>query len=154
MVHCSRNCDCLLDCLWHTIHGWRMGLATSFPYPNDSQFCPRRPHIGIGLGESNICWGDRLSLIRLYFIGINALVYYSPTIFKTMGLNLSMQLVMSGVLNVGRLVGVTTSIWGMHVVGLRKLLLVSVALMALSHIIIAALVGILSIDWPSHQAEG
>ena len=61
---------------------------------------------------------------------------------------------MSGVLNVVQLVGVTTSIWTMDVVGRRKLLLGGAALMAISHTIIAALVGIYSDDWPSHKAEG
>lgn len=71
-----------------------------------------------------------------------------------MGLDKSMQLIMSGVLNIVQLVGVTTSIWTMDVVGRRKLLLGGAALMALSHVIIAALVGIYSDDWPSHKAEG
>jgi hypothetical membrane protein len=71
-----------------------------------------------------------------------------------MGLDTSMQLIMSGVLNVVQLVGVTTSIWTMDVVGRRKLLIVGAVLMAISHIIIAALVGIFSADWPSHKAEG
>ena len=71
-----------------------------------------------------------------------------------MGLDTSMQLIMSGVLNIVQLVGVTTSIWTMDVVGRRKLLLGGAALMAISHIIIAALVGIYSDDWPSHKAEG
>lgn len=71
-----------------------------------------------------------------------------------MGLDRSMQLIMSGVLNIVQLVGVTTSIWTMDVVGRRKLLLSGAALMAISHIIIAALVGTYSDDWPSHKAEG
>lgn len=71
-----------------------------------------------------------------------------------MGLDTSMQLIMSGVLNIVQLVGVTTSIWTMDVVGRRKLLLGGAVLMAISHVIIAALVGIYSVDWPSHKAQG
>ncbi|KAJ5561594.1 Major facilitator superfamily domain general substrate transporter [Penicillium sp. DV-2018c] len=71
-----------------------------------------------------------------------------------MGLDSSTQLVMSGVLNVVQLVGVTTSIWTMEVVGRRKLLLSGAAIMALSHIIIAVLVCLFSVDWLSHKAEG
>jgi MFS family permease len=61
---------------------------------------------------------------------------------------------MSGVLNVLQLVGVTTSIWTMDSVGRRKLLLVGAALMAISHIIIAILVGKFSNNWPAHRAQG
>jgi MFS family permease len=71
-----------------------------------------------------------------------------------MGLDSSMQLIMSGVLNVLQLVGVTTSIWTMDSVGRRKLLLVGAALMAISHIIIATLVGKFSNNWPAHRPQG
>ena len=71
-----------------------------------------------------------------------------------MGLDSSMQLIMSGVLNVLQLVGVTTSIWTMDSVGRRKLLLVGAALMAISHIIIAILVGKFSNNWPAHRPQG
>lgn len=35
-------------------------------------------------------------------------IYYSPTLFETMGLNHSMQLIMSGVLNITQLIGVSS----------------------------------------------
>lgn len=71
-----------------------------------------------------------------------------------MGLDSSMQLVMSGVLNVLQLVGVTTSIFTMDTIGRRKLLMAGSALMAMAMIIIAVLVGLYSSDWSSHQAQG
>ena len=65
-----------------------------------------------------------------------------------------MQLIMSGVLNVTQLVGVTTSIWSMDRLGRRPLLLIGSTLMFLSHVIIAALVGKYGDSWPTHRAEG
>ena len=57
------------------------------------------------------------------FVGINALIYYSPTLFATMGLDYEMQLTMSGVLNVCQVVACLWSLWGMDKFGRRKLLL-------------------------------
>ncbi|CEL11803.1 hypothetical protein ASPCAL14899 [Aspergillus calidoustus] len=88
------------------------------------------------------------------FVGINALIYYSPTLFKTMGLEYDMQLLMGGIINVTQLVGVVTSVWTMDGLGRRPLLLIGAAIMGISHIIIAALVGIYSDDWPAHRPQG
>lgn len=71
-----------------------------------------------------------------------------------MGFNLNMQLVMSGVLNCLQLVGVISSVWTMDTLGRRKLLLGGSALMAIAHIVIAALVALYSYDWPAHQTQG
>lgn len=59
--------------------------------------CLRRTHVGVGI------------MFFQQFVGINALIYYSPTLFETMGLNSSMQLIMSGVLNIMQLVSNTPS---------------------------------------------
>lgn len=79
---------------------------------------------------------------------------YSPTLFKTMGLDYNMQLIMSGVVNICQLVGVTSSIWTMDAFGRRPLLLSGSMIMCLSHLIIAVLVGKFSNNWPAHRAEG
>lgn len=104
--------------------------------------CWRRTHIGI--------------MITFFqqFVGINALIYYSPTLFGTMGFDNNMQLIMSGVLNCLQLVGVTTSVWTMDTLGRRKLLLGGSVGMAISHIIIAVLVAKYSYDWEAHQTMG
>lgn len=104
--------------------------------------CWRRTHIGVGL------------MFFQQFVGINALIYYSPTLFKTMGLDYSLQLIMSGVLNVTQLVGVVTSLWTMDRFGRRPLLLWGSFFMTLSHLIIAILVGKFSNDWAGHRAAG
>ncbi|KAL8831032.1 MAG: hypothetical protein Q9191_001099 [Dirinaria sp. TL-2023a] len=107
--------------------------------------CWRRTHVGIGL---------MFFQGRQQFVGINALIYYSPTLFGTMGLNHSMQLIMSGVLNITQLVGVSTSLWTMDRFGRRPLLLWGSLFMTLSHFIISILVGKFSHDWPAHRGAG
>ncbi|KAI4280449.1 MAG: hypothetical protein L6R38_004459 [Xanthoria sp. 2 TBL-2021] len=104
--------------------------------------CWRRTHVGIGL------------MFFQQFVGINALIYYSPTLFETMGLNYSMQLIMSGVLNVTQLVGVSTSIWTIDRFGRRPLLLWGSFFMTVSHLIIAIFVGKYSQNWPAHRGPG
>ena len=71
-----------------------------------------------------------------------------------MGLDYNMQLIMSGVVNIAQLVGVTSSIWTMDAFGRRPLLLSGSTIMCLSHLIIAVLVGKFSNNWPAHRAEG
>lgn len=71
-----------------------------------------------------------------------------------MGLDYNMQLIMSGILNVLQLVGVSTSVFTMDSLGRRTLLLGGSVLMAISHIIISILVGLYSNDWPAHQGQG
>ena len=87
-------------------------------------------------------------------MGINALIYYSPTLFETMGLDREMQLIMSGILNVTQLLGVSTTVWTMDYVGRRALLLLGSIVMALCHIIISFLVYYYGNDWPGHRLEG
>lgn len=104
--------------------------------------CWRRTLVGVGL------------MFFQQFVGINALIYYSPTLFETMGLDHSMQLIMSGVLNITQLVGVASSLWSMDRLGRRTLLLGGASLMFLAHLIIAVLVGLFDSDWPAHRPEG
>ena len=71
-----------------------------------------------------------------------------------MGLDHSMQLIMSGVLNITQLIGVSTSLWSMDALGRRPLLLGGSIVMTISHIVIAILVGKFSSNWPAHRSEG
>ncbi|OQO01587.1 hypothetical protein B0A48_12623 [Cryoendolithus antarcticus] len=104
--------------------------------------CLRRTIVGSGL------------MFFQQFVGINALIYYSPTLFATMGLNYDMQLIMSGVLNMAQLVGVMTSLWSMDRLGRRPLLLSGSAVMFVTHLVIALLVGSYAYDWSHHRTEG
>ncbi|UPK96511.1 hypothetical protein LCI18_007446 [Fusarium solani-melongenae] len=104
--------------------------------------CWRRTLVGAGI------------MFFQQFIGINALIYYSPTLFGTMGLDLNMQLIMSGVLNIIQLVGVFTSLWTLDRFGRKTILLIGSVLTVIPLVIIAVTVGLFSDSWPTHRAEG
>lgn len=86
------------------------------------------------------------------FVGINALIYYSPTLFATMGLDYEMQLTMSGVLNCCQVIACIFSLWGMDKFGRRKNLLGGGVCMFISHFVIAILVGKYAGKWGNHPA--
>lgn len=104
------------------------------------------------------CWkrtmvGGTIMFLQ-QFVGINALIYYSPSLLKTLGMNYEMQLLLSGIINCTQLVGVMTSLWTMDRFGRRPLLLVGAGLMFISHLIIAVLVGKFGDSWSSYATEG
>ncbi|KAH7011267.1 arabinose-proton symporter [Ilyonectria destructans] len=100
-----------------------------------------RTHVGIGL------------MFFQQFVGINALIYYSPTLFKTMGLSYQLQLDMSGVLNILQIVACSWSLWGMDRFGRRPLLLAGAVCMTTAHFVIAILVGLYQNSWETHKTE-
>ncbi|RFU29237.1 hypothetical protein B7463_g7086, partial [Scytalidium lignicola] len=102
----------------------------------------KRAHVGIGL------------MFFQQFVGINALIYYSPTLFATMGLDYQLQLDMSGVLNICQVIGCLWSLWGMDRLGRRPLLLSGAVCMIIAHFIIAVLVGKYQSSWATHKTEG
>lgn len=102
----------------------------------------RRTMVGVGL------------MFFQQFVGINALIYYSPTLFSTMGVQGNMQLVLSGILNVTQIVGVITSLYTMDQYGRRPLLLLGSVGMTICHIIIAVLVGLYNETWSIHKDKG
>ncbi|KAL5425438.1 hypothetical protein PMIN07_011719 [Paraphaeosphaeria minitans] len=104
--------------------------------------CWRRTIVGVGI------------MFFQQFVGINALIYYSPSLFQTLGQDYEMQLLLSGVINCTQLVGVVTSLWTMDRFGRRPLLLVGASLMFIAHLIIAVLVGKFGHAWTDYKTEG
>lgn len=104
--------------------------------------CWRRTLVGVGL------------MFFQQFIGINALIYYSPTLFGTMGLDLDMQLIMSGILNILQLAGVFTSVWTIDRFGRKPMLLIGSVVALICLVIITILVATYSDDWASHRVQG
>ncbi|KAJ5238065.1 hypothetical protein N7489_008156 [Penicillium chrysogenum] len=104
--------------------------------------CWKRTHVGMGL------------MFFQQFGGVNALIYYSPSLFEGMGLNYSMQLHMSGVINICQMVACFWSLWGMDKFGRRPLLFGGASCMILAHLIIAVLMSQYQSNWPEHSTEG
>ncbi|KAI4662421.1 uncharacterized protein J4E79_004710 [Alternaria viburni] len=104
--------------------------------------CWKRTVVGVGI------------MFFQQFVGINALIYYSPSLFETLGQDYEMQLLLSGIINCTQLVGVATSLWTMDRFGRRPLLLTGAALMFICHLIIAVLVGKFGGQWLDFAVEG
>lgn len=82
------------------------------------------------------------------------MIYYSPSLFGTLGQAYEMQLLLSGIINCTQLVGVLTSLWTMDRFGRRPLLLTGAGLMLVCHLVIAVLVGKFGGRWASYATEG
>ncbi|OQD69454.1 hypothetical protein PENPOL_c002G09457 [Penicillium polonicum] len=104
--------------------------------------CWKRTHVGIGL------------MFFQQFSGVNALIYYSPSLFAGMGLNYEMQLHMSGVINICQMIACFWSLWGMDKFGRRPLLFGGSICTVLAHLIIAILMSQYQSNWPAHSTEG
>lgn len=107
-----------------------------------SKRCRRRTLVGVGLSFFQ------------QFVGINALIYYSPTLFETLGLDVELRLQMSGIMNMCQLFGVTISFLFIDKVGRRPLLLFGSVMMTICHLTVAILIRQYSADWAQHKIAG
>ncbi|KAK2021199.1 general substrate transporter [Colletotrichum zoysiae] len=88
------------------------------------------------------------------FSGINAFIYYAPTLFQTLGQDYEMSLIMSGVFNMLQLAAVSVCFLIIDKVGRRPLAIFGGAGGCISWGIMAALVGVYSKVWQSHTDAG
>ncbi|KAL5338329.1 general substrate transporter [Aspergillus crustosus] len=88
------------------------------------------------------------------FSGINAFIYYAPTLFRSLGQSDDMSLILSGVFNILQLVGVFICIATIDRVGRRPLAMFGGFGCAICYMIIAILSGLFSDDWLSHTDAG
>lgn len=84
------------------------------------------------------------------FSGINAFIYYAPTLFESLGQSPEMALIMSGVFNLLQLVAVSVCFLIIDKVGRRPLAIFGGVGGAVSWGIMAILVGLYSKSWGSH----
>jgi sugar porter (SP) family MFS transporter len=88
------------------------------------------------------------------FSGINAFIYYAPTLFETLGQSSEMALIMSGVFNMLQLVAVSICFLIIDKVGRRPLAIWGGVGEAMTWAIMAALVGTFAHRWESNPDAG
>ncbi|KAI7459703.1 hexose carrier protein [Hortaea werneckii] len=85
--------------------------------------------------------------------GVNAFIYYAPTLFTSLG-QADLSLILAGTLNIGQLVAVIAAFLIVDAVGRRTLAIWGAFAMGVPYVVIAALYGLYSDDWPAHPAAG
>lgn len=88
------------------------------------------------------------------FSGINAFIYYAPTLFQNLGQSDHMALIMSGIFNVLQLVAVVVCFVIIDKVGRRRLAIFGAVGNTVCYIVITVLAGLFSTDWHAHQGPG
>ncbi|XP_014552757.1 hypothetical protein COCVIDRAFT_29933 [Bipolaris victoriae FI3] len=96
-----------------------------------------------------------LTMLFQQWTGINAILYYAPTIFGDLGLSCnSVSLLATGVVGIAMFVATIPAVLYVDTLG-RKPVLISGAIgMAACHFIISGIVASFENDWPHHQGAG
>lgn len=88
------------------------------------------------------------------FSGINAFIYYAPTLFRSIGQSDEMSLILSGVFNMLQLVAVAICFVVIDKLGRRPLAIIGAFGSCACYVIIAALAGVYEEDWQANTAAG
>lgn len=89
------------------------------------------------------------------FTGVNAVIYYAPKIFQSIGLTgRSVSLLATGVVGIINFVGTIPTVMFLDVVGRKSTLMAASAVMGISMIVVAIITAKFQSDWPSHTAAG
>lgn len=88
------------------------------------------------------------------FSGINAFIYYAPTLFESLGQDSEMALIMSGIFNILQWVAVITCFFIVDKVGRKPLAVFGGFAAGTAWMIMAILVGKYSSNWPAHADAG
>jgi len=87
--------------------------------------------------------------------GINAILYYAPTIFKQLGLSgNTTSLLATGVVGIVMFLATIPSVLYIDKLGRKPILTIGAIGMGLCHLIIAVIVARDEHDWPGHKAAG
>ncbi|RMY72469.1 hypothetical protein D0863_04484 [Hortaea werneckii] len=88
------------------------------------------------------------------FQGMNAFIYYAPTLFRNIGQSEEMSLILSGVFNCFQLVGVIIAFALIDSWGRRPLAIYGALGNMVCYLIIAALVGTYAGNWDNNESAG
>jgi len=96
-----------------------------------------------------------LTMFFQQWTGINAILYYAPTIFSGLGLSSnSVSLLATGVVGIVMFIATIPAVMYVDSWGRKPVLVTGAIGMAACHFIIAAIVASFSDDWPHHQGAG
>lgn len=88
------------------------------------------------------------------FSGINAFVYYAPTLFTKLGQDYNHSIILAGMINIGQIIGVAPAMVFMDNIGRRNLAIWGGIGMAIPHTIMAGISGKYENDWTAHTGVG
>jgi len=96
-----------------------------------------------------------LTMFFQQWTGINAILYYAPTIFQGLGLSsTSISLLATGVVGIVMFIATIPAVMYVDSWGRKPVLITGAIGMAACHFIIAGIVASFSDDWPNHQGAG
>lgn len=99
-----------------------------------------------------------LATVTMFFqqwTGINAILYYAPSIFKSLGLGSNtISLLATGVVGIAMWLATIPAVLYVDKLGRKPVLVVGAIGMAVCHMIIAVIVARDHNDWPGHKAAG
>jgi len=96
-----------------------------------------------------------LTMFFQQWTGINAILYYAPSIFQSLGLNgNSISLLATGVVGVVMFLTTIPAVIWVDKVGRKPILISGAFIMAACHIIVAILTSLFHNSWDSHKAQG
>lgn len=86
------------------------------------------------------------------FSGINAFVYYAPILFTSLGQPYEMSLILSGMINIGQLIGVVPAMMYIDRLGRRGLAIWGAVGMGTAHAVMSGVYGAFGDVWPENPA--
>jgi len=140
----------------------KKSLAENFPHLQDMSVASTAKLQFVAIGSLFTTRGmfkrviiATLTMFFQQWTGINAILYYAPTIFGGLGLSSnSVSLLATGVVGIVMFIATIPAVMYVDSWGRRPTLVVGALGMAACHFIIAAIVGSFSDDWPHHQGAG